>query len=200
MQVWGQGPRDSTKGVGRVWATHPASSWASSDCESGFWLYTTGRWGRSDESAGGRISRPRDETRETVVIKVLLCSSNKTCLQWSLCTCRTKPSGSVLGRPNQFIITPVPSWVEAAVWRWLFAVHLVSVTPGAAEQQLRQQQGILGWEARAAPSATPLSASQSSCSKQRRREHRQAGVLIQSFTILSRFIISADVKSNTKQT
>lgn len=79
-------------------------------------------------------------------------------------------------------------------------MHLVSVTPGAAEQQLRQQQGILGWEARAAPSATPLSASQSSCSKQRRREHRQAGVILQSFTILSAFIISADVKSSTKQT
>lgn len=63
--MWDQGPADSTKGVGRVRVTHPASSWASLDCESGFWLYTAGRWGRSDESAGGRISRPRDEMRET---------------------------------------------------------------------------------------------------------------------------------------
>lgn len=108
-----------------------------------------------------------DEMRETGVIKVLLCSRHKTCLQWCLCTCGTKPTGSALGCPNQFMITPVPSWVEAVVWRWPFVVHLVSVTPGAAEQQLRQQQGILGWEARAAPSATLLSASRSSCSKQR---------------------------------
>lgn len=64
MEVWGHGPRDSTKGEGRVRVTRRASSWASLDCESGFWLYTAGRWGRSDESAGGRISRPRNEMRE----------------------------------------------------------------------------------------------------------------------------------------
>lgn len=81
-------------------------------------------------------------------------------------------------------------------------MRLVSLTPGAAEQQLLQQQGILGWEARAAPSAILLSASQNNCLKQRQREHRLAGILIQSFTIRSRFIIltgTRDVKSNTKQ-
>lgn len=68
-------------------------------------------------------------------------------------------------------------------------MRLVSVTPGAAGQQLQQQQGILGWEVHVAPSATLLSASQSSCSKQRQREQWLDGILIQSLTIASRFII-----------
>lgn len=68
-------------------------------------------------------------------------------------------------------------------------MRLVSVTPVAAEQLLLQQQGILGWEARVAPSATPLSAFQSNCLKQRQREHWLDGSLIQSLTIILQFII-----------
>lgn len=49
-------------------------------------------------------------------------------------------------------------------------MHLASVTPGVAVPPLQQQQGILGWRARAAPSATLLFASQSNCSKQRKTE------------------------------
>lgn len=68
-------------------------------------------------------------------------------------------------------------------------MRLVSVTPGAAEQLPPRQQGILGWEARVALSATLLSASQSNCSKQRQREHWLDGILIQNLTIISQFII-----------
>lgn len=74
-------------------------------------------------------------------------------------------------------------------------MRLVSVTPGAAEQLPLQQQGILGWEARAAPSATLPSAFQSNCSKQRQREHWLDGIRIQRVTIISPFITPTGVCS-----
>ncbi len=49
-------------------------------------------------------------------------------------------------------------------------MHLASWTPEVAVLLLQRQRGILGWRAHAAPSATLLSASQSNCSKQRKRE------------------------------
>lgn len=56
-------------------------------------------------------------------------------------------------------------------------MRLVSVTPGVAEQLPLQRQGILGWEAHVAPSATLLSASQSNCSKRQRENTGWTGFL-----------------------
>lgn len=50
-------------------------------------------------------------------------------------------------------------------------MHLASLTPGVAVLLLLQQQGILGWWAHAAPSATPLFASQSNCSKAKKERN-----------------------------
>lgn len=61
--------------------------------------------------------------------------------------------------------------MAVAVWRWPSGEHLASWTPEAAVRLLQRQRGILGWRARAAPSATRLSASQSNCSKWRKERN-----------------------------
>lgn len=72
----------------------------------------------------------------------------------------------------------------AAVWRWPSGVHLASWTPEAAVPLPQRQQGILGWRARVAPSATPPSASRSSCWKGT-RHIRLVVILIYSFGVTS---------------
>lgn len=57
-------------------------------------------------------------------------------------------------------------------------MHLASLTPGVVVLLPLQQQEILVWQARVAPSATLLFASQSNCSKHRKRETWLAVLLI----------------------
>lgn len=74
----------------------------------------------------------------------------------------------------------------AAVWTWPSAAHPASGTPGAAGPRRRRRRGILGWRARAAPSATRLSASQSNCSEAKKgRDMWPAANLIWSMRIPS---------------
>lgn len=88
----------------------------------------------------------------------------------------------------------------AAVWTWPSAAHPASGTPGAAGPRRRRRRGILGWRARAAPSATRLSASQSNCSEAKKgRDVWPAANLIWSMRIPSQSrLFPSTTKENLK--